>query len=408
MNYPGLVLTIFIFAFLDCKRPKESIQSPKAMRSRKSQFPANFEIFLVITWLILGFSSPGYSRSGAQDSEEGKGAVDKNKLVLLPVVYYTPLTKLAAGLGGIYYLRTLEDPSKESPSTIFMDLIYTLRRQLVCEVSPSLFLKKGAFHLTGYLGFKNFVDKFYGIGSDTSKDMEEEYSYRTFKLNLSIRKKYGASLYFGLQYDFEYYNPREYRPGGILDSGEVTGSGGGSVSGLGGLLIWDSRDDIFFPTKGMLLQAWASLFLPQLGSDYRFQRFSIDFRQYFTFFSNHVLAFQESVQLSYGTVPFQWLPIMGGPWVMRGYILGRFRDKNSMVFQMEYRLPLMWKLGVVGFLSCGNVAQRMNQFRLNEFKLAGGFGIRYRLVKRFSTNVRLDFGFANGSFGVYAMINESF
>jgi len=125
-------------------------------------------------------------------------------------------------------------------------------------------------------------------------------------------------------------------------------------------------------------------------------------------FSNHVLAFQENIQSSSGPVPYQWLSIMGGPWVMRGYILGRFRDKNSMVFQMEYRMPLVWKLGIVGFFGCGNVAQRMSQFRLDEFKLAGGFGIRYRLLKRFSTNVRLDFGFARGSFGVYAMINESF
>ncbi len=372
-------------------------------------FPSvNLKNFLFFVLAILSLFFPSYSRDGGQDREAGQKDENKNDLVLLPIAYYTPLTKVAGGLGGIYYLRTLEDRLKGSPSTIFMDLIYTQRKQVVCEVTPSLFFKKGVFHLTGYLGFKDFADKFYGIGSDTSKDMEEDFSYRSLKFNLSVRKRYGANLYIGLQYDFEYFNPRKFEPGGILDSGIVMGNEGGHVSGLGGLLIWDSRDDIFFPTDGMLLQASATLFAPLLGSDYRFQRFYIDFRQYFSLFSKHVLAFQESIQSSSGAVPFQWLPIMGGPWVMRGYILGRFRDKNSMVIQMEYRLPLVWKLGMAVFLGCGNVDERMSQFRLDEFKLAGGFGIRYRLLERFSTNVRLDFGFARGSFGVYAMINESF
>jgi outer membrane protein assembly factor BamA len=369
---------------------------------------ANLRNFFVLVLAVLNLSFLCYSRNGVQNSQKDQSDEKKNDLVLLPVAYYTPLTKIAGGLGGIYYLRTLEDLSKGSPSTVFMDLIYTQRKQTVCEITPSLYFKKGEFHLTGYLGFKDFADKFFGIGNETSKEQEEGYSYQSVKFSLSVRKRYGAHLYFGLQYDFEYFNPHTFKPGGILESGDIIGSQGGNVSGLGGLLIWDSRDDVFFPTKGMLLQASATLFAPQLGSDYRFQRFSIDFRQYVTLFSTHVLAFQESIQSNSGTVPFHWLSIMGGPSVMRGYILGRFRDKNSMVLQLEYRLPLVWKLGLVGFVGCGSVAQSMSQFRWGEFKLAGGFGIRYRLVKRFSTNVRLDFGFARGSFGVYAMINESF
>jgi outer membrane protein assembly factor BamA len=386
----------------------ERLQSSKAMSWRRTTPPVNHKILVILALFILNVSVLCYSGDGGQDHGEGQKDETKNDLVLLPIAYYTPLTKIAGGLGGIYYLKSLEDRLKGSPSTIFVDLIYTQRKQIVCEVTPSLYFKEGNFHLTGYLGFKDFADKFYGIGSGTTEDREEDFEYQSLKINVSLRKRYGSCLYLGLQYDFESFKPTQFQPGGILDSGSIGGSEGGNVSGLGGIFIWDSRDDVFFPTKGMFFQAAANLFFPQLGSDYRFNQVSFDFRQYFPVLTGHVLAFQEYIHSVTGTVPFQRMPILGGPWQMRGYILGRFRDNHSMALQAEYRMPLVWKLGMVGFICTGSVAESLQKLRLGEFKWAGGVGIRFRLKEEFSTNVRLDFGFARGSFGVYAMINEAF
>jgi outer membrane protein assembly factor BamA len=363
----------------------------------------NLILVFVIFFPIFLFSSTDEKPSSKNTSEE-----KKNKLVILPVVFFTPLTKIAGGVGGIYYWRTLEDQLKESPSTILMDLIYTQRKQILAELTPSLFFKKGVYHLAGYLGFKNFSEKFYGIGPRTTKEIEEDFSYRSVKLSLSLRRRFTTKLYFGLQYDFEYFNPREFETGGILDTGEIVGSDGGTVSGLGVIFVRDGRDDIFFPAKGTFFQAAFTLYKPQLGSDYSFQKFNLDFRQYVSLFSNHVLAFQESINSASGTVPFQWLHGLGGPWVMRGYIQGRYRDKKTIFVQMEYRIPLLWRLSVVGFFGCGNVADEMSHFDFSDLKLIGGWGIRYQLHREVRTNVRLDFGFAKGSFGVYVMINEAF
>jgi hypothetical protein len=93
---------------------------------------------------------------------------------------------------------------------------------------------------------------------------------------------------------------------------------------------------------------------------------------------------------------------------MRGYIQGRFRDKHLICMQMEYRVPLVWRLSAAGFLGYGDVAEKLKRFRLADFKVTGGFGVRYQINRVSGTVVRLDFGFAPGSFGVYAMINESF
>ncbi len=363
---------------------------------------------LVMFFIVFWIAPPVAGGMNDPRSNDNKAEEKKNQLMMLPILYYTPETRIAGGAGGIFYWRTLEDRLKNRPSTIFMDLVYTLKNQIIFEIIPDLYLKDGRFHLVGYMGLKKYVEKFYGIGSHTTDDMEEDFNYRSMKLRFSLRNKFRASFYGGVQFDFETSKITEVEPGGILDSEDILGSGGSTVSGLGIVLLQDNRNNIFCPTGGTLFQMQASVFSHAFGSGCNFQKIIFDFRQYVPLFSKHVLAFQQNVHLTSGDVPFQWMSTLGGPMVLRGYIQGRFRDKHSVSLQMEYRFPLLWRLSAVGFVGYGDVADKLDRFRLIDFKVAGGFGIRFQVNRESGTNVRLDFGFAKGSFGVYAMINEAF
>ncbi len=364
--------------------------------------------FLFLCLSVLSLLSPAFGKMDGGEGGRKSEKQEKNQLLVLPIVYYTPETRIAGGVGGIYYLRSLQDQFKGHPSSIFMDIVYTQKKQLIMEITPDLYLNKGRIHWKGYLGFKKYTEKFYGLGSQTTDEMEEDFSFRSFKLKSSLRKRLRPSLYVGIQYDLEHSEITEKKPGGILDSGDVLGIEGGIISGLGVVLVQDNRDNVFFPTKGTLLQADAMVFSPAIASDFSFRRFSFDFRQYVTVFARHVLALQQSVQVTSGNVPFQWLPVLGGHSVMRGFIQGRFRDKNAIFLQVEYRVPLLWRLSAIGFLGYGDVADKLNEFKIDDFKISGGMGIRLQVNRESGTNVRLDFGFAKGNFGVYAMINEAF
>jgi outer membrane protein assembly factor BamA len=50
---------------------------------------------------------------------------------------------------------------------------------------------------------------------------------------------------------------------------------GGTVSGLGYLMTYDSRDSIFYPTTGSFHQFSAMAFGRALGSDFAFNRFDL-------------------------------------------------------------------------------------------------------------------------------------
>ena len=93
---------------------------------------------------------------------------------------------------------------------------------------------------------------------------------------------------------------------------------------------------------------------------------------------------------------------------MRGYYRGRYRDKNMIAFQMEYRIPVWWRLGLVGFVGFGDVADKVSHFELLNFKYSVGWGVRYLLLSQERINVRLDFGIGGGSSNLYITINEAF
>jgi hypothetical protein len=323
-------------------------------------------------------------------TEKNKGRQKKSNLILLPIIYYTPETKLAGGLGGIYSFHTSRNPSRSRPSSILMSLVYTQKKQSIIDFGPDLYLKNEAYHLMGKIGFTNFSDRFYGIGKATSEDMKEDFTSRIFRINLNLQAKIRPKLYAGLQYELEHNDIVEVEEDGELVRGEILGTGGGTASGVGFNINRDARNNIFFPSGGDFFELSATLFRNGLGSSYDFTRYRLDLRKYFPLFSSHVLS------------------LMGGPNWMRGYYRGRFRDKNMIVFQMEYRLPVLKRVGMVGFVGFGDVADKIDNFVLEDFKYSAGFGFRYLLSPEEKINVRFDFGFCKESFGFYIAVSEAF
>ena len=94
---------------------------------------------------------------------------------------------------------------------------------------------------------------------------------------------------------------------------------------------------------------------------------------------------------------------------MRGYYLGRYRDRNMITAQAEYRAPLFWRFGAVVFAGFGDVSDSVTAFRLDRFKYSLGCGVRFMFDARERINARIDAGFGkDGNAGVYAMVLEAF
>lgn len=343
-----------------------------------------------------------------RENETKKKKKCKNRIIAAPIAYYTPETNLAFGGAGSYIFRMGGCKDNTRPSSVSPVTIYTLNKQFSVQLKADLYFKNNDFRMETEVKMQKYPDKFYGIGSATLKEAEEAFTSRSTNFYLSFFKKIAKGLYVGLKYHFTHWSITETEADGQLIGGEVTGSMGGTISGLSLLVNRDSRDNIFFPMKGEFFQLNAGTYKEFLGSDFDFSEFKLDLRKYFTLFSNHVFAVQFLAHAQSGSVPFMNLAKMGGENNMRGYFAGRFRDKNLLVFQAEYRLPLVWRLGLVGFAGFGNVAEKFSQLNLGSLKPSYGVGLRFLFDKKEKIQVRMDIGFGKGTSGFYFSIFEAF
>ena len=92
------------------------------------------------------------------------------------------------------------------------------------------------------------------------------------------------------------------------------------------------------------------------------------------------------------------MPRMGGPSLMRGYMPTLNRDHDLAALQVEYRLPLPWRFGAVGFAGAGAIGHRLGQLGLDDVRFSYGAGLRFAIDPRERLNLRADFGVGRNGF----------
>ena len=83
-------------------------------------------------------------------------------------------------------------------------------------------------------------------------------------------------MYAGVRYWLEDYKINETEPGKQLSSGAIPGIKNNFISGIGPVFNFDSRDNIFYPSKGLFIDAGVQLYGSGTGSNYRYNRYTAD------------------------------------------------------------------------------------------------------------------------------------
>jgi len=228
-----------------------------------------------------------------------------------------------------------------------------------------------------------------------------------------ILRKIKENFYAGVEFDHQWIFNVSFN----LDNSKTNfdfpvGAGGSANTGIGLGIVYDDRKNVLNVRKGMFAELAYLEYSKLLFSDIPFRSFQYDIRYFRKGFSNkQVIAFQSNGIVNLGDVPFNQLALMGGESMMRGYYLGRFRDKTMINLQAEYRflpLPFSKTIGAAIFASIGNVAETPGLIELSNTKIAGGAGLKYLVFKSKDVYVRADFAFTNEGNGIYLYIGEAF
>lgn len=360
----------------------------------------------IIFLLICSLNSLQILAQTDIDSNE----VNKIEYAYYPMAFYTPETEFAFGAGGMIYTR-LGMEKYLFPSKIEFSGYYTTNDQVSLSVIPKLYFG-GSAKVTSQSEFiyGKEVSKFYGIGNQTIEIENPEYEIVNFRAytEIGFEPPIIEKLNVGLIYEFttnKILNKRENKE--LIDN-NVLGSDKGNTSGFGIAFTYDNRNNVFYPTENGFIKA-RMIFMDDLwGSDFDYSRMIFDFRRYYDLGSSHIIAAQVYLESTSGDVPFFKLPALGGAQRMRGYFLGRYRDESYLTWQLEFRKMIAWRLGAVAFVGMGDVANKLSQFNLSQFKYSYGFGFRYAFDEKENLNIRMDIGFGRNTTGVYFALEEAF
>jgi outer membrane protein assembly factor BamA len=330
------------------------------------------------------------------------------KAVGLPLAFYSPDTRWGGGGGALLTFNFPRDSVGARRSSITLGAVYTQLNQLLLYAPFQLFPNNQRWWIGGELGYYRYVYNFFGIGNDIPEDYIEKYdaTFPRFRLNLS--RKIAPGLFLGPRWAFDRFVFSRLQANGLLASGSITGSRGGRVSGLGLGINYDTRNLLFFPSKGWLIDAAVYAEWPGIGSDFRYQRLSIDVARYLPMGARAVLALNGAVVFSPGNPPFHQMPLIGGTRRMRGYFEGKYRDKHLLLLQAEWRQPIKGRLGAVLFGGLAQVYADASALVWRHTRCNFGTGLRVALDNAQKINLRADYGIGYRSSGFYLTLGEAF
>jgi len=368
---------------------------------------------LALVVLTLIFTSTQITAASfiSLDEDTVEKKKDKSKgLIPLPLLYYTPDTRLAYGAMAVKYFKLRSSKTDTITRLSYTKLLidYTQNRQLDIWGSWNIFTSEEKYIIKGEARYRNFPDRFYGVGNRTSLDANEFYSYDLITMKILGLRRIGDRIFAGVDYQItNFYNVKKETDGQLI-KGDIPGSFGGLNSGVGLVFTIDRRDNVFNSHKGMFLELSSYFYHNYLGSDFVFNNYNVTYNKYFPLKDKHTLAVQFVGNFNTGQTPFYNLSPVGGDEILRGYAKNRYRDLNFMGTQAEYRFPIWWRLGGVTFAGVGDVFNSMNDINYKYLKFSYGAGLRLNLNKKENVNIRVDYGFGLNSQGFYLSIGEAF
>lgn len=158
-----------------------------------------------------------------------------------------------------------------------------------------------------------------------------------------------------------------------------------TTSGLGLVVEYDGRDNIFTPNNGMRLYLDSLRYSEALGSDHDFSRSRFAFSGFRPLGKSVVIGVRADVQAVDGDVPFYAVPFIE----LRGIPAMRYQGECTAVVEVEGRWNLDGRWSLVGFAGAGRAADS-GGIGSAPSRVTRGLGIRYFLARALGMHAGVD------------------
>lgn len=334
------------------------------------------------------------------------------KLIIYPSIGYAPETTWEFGFSTLYVYYAKRDTSNRL-SEVNGFTFFTLENQYGIWFDHAFYTDRNQWFFLGRLRYQSFPLLYFGIGPNSPPEYQALVDGNYLLIKERVLRNVSGSFYLGLEVDYQSLSRVEFEQAQPENPVAIPLGGNGSSNlGFGIGAVYDNRHNVLNVRNGLFSELAMLRYDGEWGSDFDFTSVISDNRIYRKINKRQVLAAQLFGQFTFGAeVPFNQMALMGGENLMRGYYLGRYRDKHLIAGQVEYRwLPFSFskRLGATAFASFGQVFSEENQFDPSRFLPAGGAGLRFLIFPKKDVYIRLDAAFTQEGSGIYFFIGESF
>lgn len=394
--------------------------------------------FILLLYLILGCLLPATAQKSQKDTVEQtdiaellfkkqvakRKAKDKHRKVYIsvfPAFGATPATGFA-GVVASNFAFHLGD-KKTNLSSVAASASYSIKQQFTLPIRSNLWIQDNKFNLLGDWRFIKYPQETYGLGARSPWDQEAMVDYLYLRLYQQVLRHIYSNFYAGggLFMDQFWGIEQEEWDKPYPSSFQLYGYGTESRAYAGGFgvnVLWDDRKNVINPKQGSYANVIYRINPSWLANDHSWESIYVDFRKYL-----YLPAKKEKNLLCFWLfywgitrgeyVPYLLLPSNGWDTYTssgRGYVQGRYRSRQMLSFETEYRYRIS-RNGLLGGVLFTNVATYSEPETGNFQYLnpAVGFGFRVKLNKTSQTNLIVDFALGlNQNKGFYLDVGEIF
>ena len=174
-----------------------------------------------------------------------------------------------------------------------------------------------------------------------------------------------------------------------------------TVAGLGPMIEFDSRDNLFTPTSGWAGGVKGMFYDPAFGGDESFRIYDGHVYAYTPLPGPFTLGTRVAGAIANGDTPFYMLPYIE----QRGIAAQRYQGRNTATVEGELQWHTTSRWTVLGFYGAGR-AWGEREYADVDTKDAGGAGFRYMLARLLRLSGGLDFAWGP-EFAFYVQVGTA-
>lgn len=319
--------------------------------------------------------------------------------------HYASDTKFGLGLVAAGLYRTDPNDSILPPSNVSLYGDVSSVGFYMLGVRGNHIAPKGRYRIDYHLYFYSFPADFWGIGYEMGDNDANKSDMKRWQAQaeVSFLFRVADNFYIGPMASYDYVIGKHIECPELLQGmDQHTWNVGAGIS-----LVYDNRDNLTNPHRGIYLNI-NQMFRPRfMGNDYAFSTTAFRFDAYQRLGKGTVLAEDIGANLNFGNPSWGMMAELGGTHSMRGYYEGRYRDKHSLEATVELRQHVWKRNGIVVWVGAGTIFPKFSALRSKQILPNAGVGYRWEFKK--NVNVRLDYGFGkSGQSGFLFNINEAF